>query len=238
MNIRKPYFAAALALSFVLGGCASQSGGDGITQGAGSVFSGAMSAMSNAVKPKESGTEITDEQIAQIKEGMTADQVRAQLGDSPEVVQVNGKEIWRYQFESVFGATQRYQTTTVRFDRDGNVVRAFREKSVKKGKMDHMNRFDPLVSGERITPEKMAMLDTNMSYSDVEGVLGLPTEVKQIGDGQAWFYHFLEAPTWGINVNETRVIRFDSEGRVQDTSTIEGRTDMKYVMNRIESLNS
>lgn len=227
--------ALVLALS-TIAGCASQD-----LQDIGNELSVAVknlpSNMASAVKGEAKGVELTDAQLNSLTSDTDAATVEQMFGKPTSMKLVNGKAIWHYSYSFSRGVVESSQTAVIRFNRDNKVERAFVEEAITKGKAEHINTVNPQRHGVRITPEQMAMLDPGMSYEQVESVLGMPSETKTIGSGQAWFYYFLERPVYGLDKHEVTVIRFDDEGSMTKASTDEGRMGSRYLSERITALN-
>lgn len=122
----------SMALAF-MSGCASQGGFQGTMDKVGGVASSAAGGIANAggslFKGYESGVNVTDETVAQIKPGMAMAEVRALTGASPNIsVGSNNTEIWTYDYLHMphFGANTE-EKTVIRFDGKGKVIYA--EKS-------------------------------------------------------------------------------------------------------------
>lgn len=230
------YMAALVLVLSTLTGCASQD-----LQNIGSELSSAVknlpSKMASAVKGEAEGVEVTEAQLDSLTNDTSAATVKQMFGTPTSMKLVNGKAIWRYSYSFSQGLVDSSQTAVISFNRDNKVERAFLEEAMTKGKAGHINTANPQRHGVRITPEQMAKLDPGMSYEQVEAILGLPSETKAIGSGQAWFYYFLERPVYGLDKHEVTVIRFNDAGNMTKASTDKGRMGGRYLSERITALN-
>lgn len=97
----------------------------GVADGVGSVVGGFM-------QPYRNGVQVTEEQMAQLTEGMDASKVEHIIGYPPEIEDSKSGEIWSYPYSEIphFGQNIN-ETTVVRFDTSGKLVKAYKTSSRK-----------------------------------------------------------------------------------------------------------
>ncbi|MCL1477315.1 outer membrane protein assembly factor BamE [Marinobacter sp. M3C] len=126
------------ALGVVLTGCASNGGQDSglssAAQNVGSAVKGVASGIGSAVgglfQPYRNGVQVTEAQLAQIEVGMRSAEVEQLIGNPPEIDNSNGGEIWSYPFSEITHFSGNInETTVVRFNTSGKVVKAYKTNS-------------------------------------------------------------------------------------------------------------
>ncbi len=121
-----------------LSGCATSGGSQdqfssaaqGVKDGVGAVAEGVGNAVGGLFQPYTNGVKVSDEDLKRLKSGMTSTEVEQILGYPPEIDESNGQEIWSYPYTEIrhFGGNTN-ETTIVRFDTNGELVKAYKTNS-------------------------------------------------------------------------------------------------------------
>jgi outer membrane protein assembly factor BamE (lipoprotein component of BamABCDE complex) len=144
--MKKLKFVRSLTLAFMavifVSGCATQGGaGEGfknatskVADTTGSVRQGVSTTVGSVAggmfQPYTNGVKVSEDQLAQLKSGMSPTEVEQIIGLAPEISESRGEEIWSYPYTEIphFGANIN-ETTIVRFDADGKLAKAYKSNS-------------------------------------------------------------------------------------------------------------
>ncbi|SNC74815.1 Outer membrane protein assembly factor BamE, lipoprotein component of the BamABCDE complex [Marinobacter sp. es.048] len=131
-------FCAVVLASIALSGCATSGGNqsafsnaaEGVKEGVGAVAEGVGNAVGGLFQPYTNGVKVSDQDLDRLQSGMTSAEVEQILGFPPEINESNGQEIWSYPYTEIrhFGGNTN-ETTIVRFDTNGELVKAYKTNS-------------------------------------------------------------------------------------------------------------
>lgn len=78
------------------------------------------------------------------------------------------------------------------------------------------------VSGYYVSEEKLAQVEVGMSQAEVEALIGPAPDIVPSDSGDVWKFPYARIPHFGENVNETTLIRFDSNQEVVKAYKVNG----------------
>ncbi|WP_146162221.1 outer membrane protein assembly factor BamE [Marinobacter sp. 3-2] len=132
------FVCAVVLASVALSGCATSGGSqngfstaaEGVKDGIGAVAEGVGNAVGGLFQPYTNGVQVSDQDLESLRSGMTTAEVEQILGFPPEINESNGQEIWSYPYTEIrhFGGNTN-ETTIVRFDADGELIKAYKTNS-------------------------------------------------------------------------------------------------------------
>jgi len=77
-------------------------------------------------------------------------------------------------------------------------------------------------TGVFVSPEALAQLEPGMNMDQVEALTGPAPDVTPSSEGEVWKFPFARIPHFGQNVNETTIVRFDSDKRMTKAYKVQG----------------
>jgi outer membrane protein assembly factor BamE (lipoprotein component of BamABCDE complex) len=127
----------AFASIAFLSGCASQGGFEGTMSKVGSSIGSAASKVAGVAKdvggnfiPSDyiSGFPVSEENLASLQPGMSEAEVETIIGMAPDVSASNKGDIWKYPYVKMaaWSGENVNETTIVRFDSRGKLVKAYK----------------------------------------------------------------------------------------------------------------